>query len=255
MLSLCSCLSRPPEIIEFKKDDNECPICKDALSDKNSIAKPGCGHFHHIHCLDEWKLKNDSCTICRAPIKNLTYYRLDEVDKTKFIEIKQFLRLKKTVSIAKNIFHWIAYGALRALAFLTKKVFQGCAAAVGVIGFVSGSIVAAITKAILIILSAPCVDHPHTPRVKKNLSQTAMAVGVIAGLVSVCIALYFVNVAEPTLGGLYITLIVCGAGIGSWTITDKGKQKLKSWNERILPAITPKATPRSIYNSIAIEQT
>ena len=54
-----------------KSEENKCSICLED-NNKNKILLD-CGHYYHVLCIQKWKLRNDSCPICRQKISMEKY--------------------------------------------------------------------------------------------------------------------------------------------------------------------------------------
>ena len=71
-----------------KSEESKCSICLED-NNKNKILLD-CGHYYHVLCIQKWKLRNDSCPICRQRISMEKYSRN---------KINSFLRIILVVSI------------------------------------------------------------------------------------------------------------------------------------------------------------
>ena len=69
-------------------EENKCSICLE-VNNNNKIYLD-CGHNFHALCIQKWKLRNDSCPICRQRISMEKYSRN---------KINSFLRIILVVSI------------------------------------------------------------------------------------------------------------------------------------------------------------
>lgn len=54
---------------EYEQTRDECPICLDIMGVGIVLR---CGHVFHEKCIESWKLRNESCPICRTPLKEQT---------------------------------------------------------------------------------------------------------------------------------------------------------------------------------------
>lgn len=54
-------------LFDIKVEEN-CPICHEKLESKD-VHVTGCKHSFHKTCMDSWLELNNSCPMCRAPIK------------------------------------------------------------------------------------------------------------------------------------------------------------------------------------------
>ena len=54
-----------------KSDENKCSICLE--DNNNNKILLDCGHIYHALCIQKWKLRNNSCPICRQKISMKKY--------------------------------------------------------------------------------------------------------------------------------------------------------------------------------------
>ena len=71
-----------------KSEENKCSICLED-NNKNKILLD-CGHYYHVLCIQKWKLRNDSCPICRQKISMEKYSQNKK---------KSFLRIILLISV------------------------------------------------------------------------------------------------------------------------------------------------------------
>lgn len=57
-------------VTKFNKNEKEaCPVCCDDLVfKKKAVRLPGCGHFFHRKCIEEWVKVKPVCPICKAEL-------------------------------------------------------------------------------------------------------------------------------------------------------------------------------------------
>ena len=71
-----------------KSEESKCSICLED-NNKNKILLD-CGHYYHVLCIQKWKLRNDSCPICRQKISMEKYSQNKK---------KSFLRIILLISV------------------------------------------------------------------------------------------------------------------------------------------------------------
>lgn len=49
--------------------NEECAICLQPFDEDELIREIQCGHIYHQTCLDGWSIKNNTCPLCRQPLK------------------------------------------------------------------------------------------------------------------------------------------------------------------------------------------
>lgn len=49
-------------------NNSSCVICFDEFKKDEELRILNCGHYYHIHCINEWIEKNPSCPICRKQL-------------------------------------------------------------------------------------------------------------------------------------------------------------------------------------------
>ena len=62
------------EIITLENNENDeptmCTICRNNIEPNEPLRKlKNCNHFFHINCIDNWLTNNNTCPICRQPVR------------------------------------------------------------------------------------------------------------------------------------------------------------------------------------------
>jgi hypothetical protein len=104
-----------PYDIETNLHNNEqCPICKEQMTEENYYAIPECGHIFHTNCIITWfRSLHPNCPLCNdvgmnIPMNNKggnywTYYRNNCVKGEELYKMRRMKLFPKSVKIQKMI--------------------------------------------------------------------------------------------------------------------------------------------------------
>ena len=65
-----------PKIVETRKEEDICSICRDEVGEGTSYLdkeRLPCGHLYHKGCISRWLENHNSCPECRASISRGTF--------------------------------------------------------------------------------------------------------------------------------------------------------------------------------------